>query len=232
MATRPNNEEFMREVDEALRADQMAGFWKRWGLWLIVAVLLVLAAFGGWMWWQSRENAKAEAAGETFSGALTDLEAGRRQGIEAKLAPLTTSETDGYRAVSQLTLAAVKLQAGDLKGAAAGYRAVAEDETLPKPYRDLALVRWTAAEYDTLRPQQVIDRLGRLAQKGSPWFGSAGEMVAAAYLASNRPKQAGPLFAAIAGDEAVPESIRQRAVQMAGVLGVDAVADAGGDGAE
>ncbi|MGJ8537621.1 MAG: tetratricopeptide repeat protein, partial [Parasphingopyxis sp.] len=36
---------------------------------------------------------------------------------------------------------------------------------------------------------------------------------------------AGALFAQMANDERVPETLRTRAVQMAGVLGVDAVPD-------
>ena len=91
-----------------------------------------------------------------------------------------------------------------------------------QPFRDMALVRQTAVEYDSLQPQQVIDRLRGLADKGSPWLGSAGEMVAVAYLRQNKLKQAGQTFALVAQTDGVPESLRARAVQMAGSLGVDA----------
>jgi hypothetical protein len=47
-------------------------------------------------------------------------------------------------------------------------------------------------------------------------------MVAVAYIRQNQRPQAGTLFGQIARDPGVPETIRQRAVQMAGVLGVDA----------
>jgi hypothetical protein len=45
--------------------------------------------------------------------------------------------------------------------------------------------------------------------------------------------RAAPIFAALAKDEKLPSSIRSRAVQMAGALGVDAVveADVAGAGA-
>ena len=68
----------------------------------------------------------------------------------------------------------------------------------------------------------MIDRLRGLADKNSPWLGSAGEMVAIAYLRLNKPKQAGETYRLIAQTESVPETIRARAVQMAGSLGVDA----------
>ncbi len=56
----------------------------------------------------------------------------------------------------------------------------------------------------------MIDRLGPLAVADSPWFGSAGELVAIAYLEQDKPEQAGPLLVAIAQDEEVPQPIRAR----------------------
>ena len=47
-------------------------------------------------------------------------------------------------------------------------------------------------------------------------------MVAVAYLRQNKLQQAGQTFALIAQTDSVPESLRARAVQMAGSLGVDA----------
>jgi hypothetical protein len=124
--------------------------------------------------------------------------------------------------LAQFTQADVLLQKNDLKGAAAKFAAIAADASLAKPFRDLALIRQTSAEYDTLKPQVVVERLRPLAVPGGPWLGSAGEMVAVAYIRQNQRPQAGTLFGQIARDPGVPETIRQRAVQMAGVLGVDA----------
>ena len=86
---------------------------------------------------------------------------------------------------------------------------------------DTVLIRQTAAEFDSIKPELVVTRLRPLAAKGNPWFGSAGEMVAAAYLKMGKAELAGKMFADIGKDENVPETIRSRAVQMAGSLGVD-----------
>jgi hypothetical protein len=68
----------------------------------------------------------------------------------------------------------------------------------------------------------VITRLEALAKPGEPWFGTAGEMTALAMIKQNKRQQAAQLFAAIARDKGVPETIRARAMQVAGSLGVDA----------
>src|SRR5207244_10457487 len=103
----------------------------------------------------------------------------------------------------------------DAKGAIAAFSSVARDEKIAQPFRDLALIRQTTMEFDVLPPDQVIARMQPLAQKGSPWFGSAGELVAIAQLKAGRPTDAGATFAAIAADAATPASIRSRAAQMA-----------------
>ena len=71
----------------------------------------------------------------------------------------------------------------------------------------------------------MIDRLGPLAQADSPYFGSAGELVAHAYLAQGKNDQAGPLLVAIAQSDDVPQPIRGRTRQLAGLLGFDAIED-------
>src|SRR3546814_4271941 len=78
-------------------------------------------------------------------------------------------------------------RSGDLKKAADVFGAIAADVNVPKEYRDLALVRQTAIQFDSLKPSEVIARLKPLAIAGNPWFPSAGEMTAIAYLNDNKP---------------------------------------------
>lgn len=136
---------------------------------------------------------------------------------------LTKADQPGFAASAQLVKAGVAARKGDGKTAIPLYRAMAADEALDAPYRELALVRQTALEFDSLKPQEIVDRLKPLAVEGSPWFGSAGEMVAIAYMKMRKPDLAGPIFAAMAKDKGVPATIRSRARQMAGLLGIDAV---------
>ena len=224
MALKPvDNESFYREVDEELRRDQMKTYWERFGKLVIAGIVLVLAAIGGFIWWQNQKEVKAGERSETLVSAFDDVAVGRRNAAIPKLDGLIQSGSEGHRAAAMLTKADIAIEAKDLKGAAAIYRQVADDTGLARPYRDLALVRMTAVEFDTLPPQQVIDRLKGLAVAGNPWFGSAGEMVALSHLRLNRPQQAAGIFAAMAKDKKLPDTLRSRATQMAGSLGVDAV---------
>lgn len=218
-----SDEAFLREVEDAVRASDLAHFWKRYGRWLLLALVLGLAAFGGWIYWQNQQLAAAEKQGENFILAVEKLQGGDVKTAKADLLKLTTAEQPGYRAMSKMLLANIAAAEGNGKQAIADYAKVAKDQSLPQTFRDLALIRQTTAEFDALKPQAVIDRLKPLAKPGKPWFGSAGELTAIAYMKMGKEDLAGPIFAQIAKQEDLPETLRSRAQQMAGALGVDTV---------
>ena len=217
-------ESFVREVDENLRRDQMRDLAKSYGKWLVAALVLFLAAVGGYLYWQDRQEKQAIADSETISAALDKLASGNAKGAQADLVPLSDSSNDVTRATALLGRASLALRQNDRKAASDLFKQVAADDGLPQAYRDLATVRLTLTEYDQLKPDEVIARLSPLAQPGKPFFGSAGELVAMAMLAKGDRAGAGQLFAKLAADPQVPQTIRLRAVQIAGSLGVDATA--------
>ncbi|HET7708360.1 MAG TPA: tetratricopeptide repeat protein [Sphingomicrobium sp.] len=225
MALTPDTgETFLREVDENLRRDQMSDFAKRYGGWIIAGVVLFLAAIGGWLYWQDRQVKQAQQESETLAAIYADIAAQNVGNVPQRLKPLEESSNAIVSATARLAQAAVALERNDRPAALAKYRDVAADDGLPPAYRDLATIRATALEFDSLKPEQVIERLAPLTKAGEPWFGSAGELTAMAYLKQGQKAKAGKLFADIAADSQVPPTIRTRAVQLAGTLGVDATA--------
>ena len=215
---------FLREVDENLRRDQLQDIARKYGAWIIAAVVLLLAATGGWIYWQDRQEKAAAQDSEALAQIYTDVGAGRVANVPQRLDALATDKSGALKASAMLARAAVAIEQNDRATATAKFHQIAADDDLPQPYRDLGLVRATAMEFDTIRPEQVIARLQPLTKPGNPWFGSAGELTAMALVKQGKKLEAGRLFAAIAADQQVPASIRARSVQIAGTLGVDASA--------
>ena len=227
MALSPNDgETFLKEVDDELRKEQVNNFVTRYGWWLAAALVLFLGAIGGWLWWQARQEAATAAEAEKLVEALQSIEAGNRAAAAPKIADLSRSGVEGYRAAALFARANSETQAGNMPAAIATLRAIADDQNLDETYRQAALIRRTALEFDTIAPQEVIRRLGPLANAGSAWVGAAGEMVGAAYLKMNRPDLAGPVFVRIARQDGVPEPVKARAGHLAASLGFDVNAPA------
>jgi len=219
-----SNDTFLREVDENLRRDQIQSFLKKYGTWIVLGVILFLAAIGGWMYWEQRQNKQSAEQSEQLHAIFNDIAQKRQQTVPQRLQKLAESNGDVVRASAILTDAALALENNDRTSAIAKYRELTNDKGLPQVYRDVGTIRLTALEFDTLKPEEVITRLEPLAKAGNPWFGSAGEMTALAMLKQGKKVEAGRLFGQIAADNQVPSSIRARAVQVAGTLGVDASA--------
>ncbi|MFL6721498.1 MAG: tetratricopeptide repeat protein [Sphingomonas sp.] len=223
MAQPPDiGETFLREVDENLRRDQLRDFFKAYGNWLIAAVVLFLAASGGFIWWKQHQVQRSEAQVEQLASIYQDIGSGNAAQAPQQLEKLSDKGSKAVRASALFARAALALQQSDSKSATATYKSIADDSSLPKPYRDAALIRETAIEFDQLPPQDVIARLQPLTRTGEPWFGSAGEMTALALVKQGKRQEAGQLFAAIAKDRTVPQTVRERAAQLAGTLGVEA----------
>lgn len=215
----------LREVDEAVRQDEFADFGKKYGRPLLAAVTLGLAGFGGWLWWDGRQEAALEADSEKLVSAMDQIDAGNLDTGTESLRELTGSSNAGARAAALLLQGGTLAQQGNLADAAKAFGDLAADDDAPQAYRDLALVRQVQAQYDAMTPDEVIARLGPLAVPDNAYFGAVGEMVAMAYLDQGKRGEAGALFSRIARNEDVPDSLRSRARQMAGVLGVDAIVD-------
>ncbi|MXO51095.1 tetratricopeptide repeat protein [Erythrobacter gaetbuli] len=216
-------EALLREVDDAVRQGDFESFATSYGKPLLGVLIAGLAAFGGYLWWDNQNEQKMEAQSEALVVALDQLEAGNNA---AALEKLNSMEGEGTAVISaKLLRAGLASEAGNDAEAVKLFGEVADDESAPKVMRDMALLRRVTLQYDDLEPAEVIAALKPLATPGEPLFASAGEIVAHAYLAQGKRAEAGALFGQIARAEGTPEGTRSRVLNMAGILGVDAVDD-------
>ena len=226
-AKRKNAEEeaLLREVDDAVRQGDMENFARRFGWPLLAVFALVMAGFGGYLYWNNHRDAEAAKDAETLTGALDQMQAGNLSTGYEQLEGLASDGEGVARASALMLRAGTALQQGREDEAAEIYAALSTDQKAPEEYRQIATLREIALTYDDMKPADVVARLKPMAVPGEPFFASAAELVAMAYLDQEKNDEAGALFAQLAKDEDAPESLRSRARQMASVLGVDAIED-------
>jgi hypothetical protein len=213
---------FLREVDEALREEQLVSAFKRYAKPVGGILVAGLLALGGYLYWDNSVKNSAALTAERSVMALDRIEAGDVGSAVKDLELLAKDESPGVRAMALMQLAAIAAQQGKDDEAAKKFAAIADDPKLPQPYRDLARVREVSLRFDAMKPEEVIAKLKPLAVPGNAFFGSAGELVGMAYLEQGKPDLAGALFAQIAKDASLPASLRSRMRQMASGLGFDA----------
>lgn len=216
-------EALLREVDDAVRQGDMDQFLSTWGKPLFGLLILGLAAFGGYIYWNNQQEKQLEGASEGLVLALEQLENGNEESALARLEAITG---EGSAVFSAKLLRAGQLAEADKDDEAAELLGeVAADGKAPEALRNLALIRQTALRYDEMKPGEVVAAMQPLAVPGEPFFASAGELLAHAYLAQGKRNEAGALFGEIARHENTPASARVRMLNMAGILGVDAIDD-------
>lgn len=225
MALSPDNPDtFMREVEDAVRADSAQRFLRNFGRPLLALIVIGLMAYGGWLFWQSRQADAAGTRGRTFSTALEAMGAERPKAASDQAAGLARGDDPTYRALALMVQGNAAAARGEATTASARFGAVANDTHVERSLRNVALLRQMLMEFDTLPPATVIARLRHLVATPGPAFASAAELTALAQMKLGNDRAAGLLFKRIAETPGVSESLKSRAVQMAGTLGVDAVA--------
>jgi hypothetical protein len=221
---------FFREVTDDLERDKLKGWWDRYGRTLITGISVGLIALAGYLWWDGRQADARIAQADQYVQAVRDMEVGNMAKAKPVFDELTKNGSKGYQALSGLQMAASALTDGNTAQAVKIYDTMAKNTGLPEPLQQFAQLRSVMVQFDTLKPAESIARLTPLAQQGQPWFGTAGELLAIAYLNNNQQDKARVLFEILAkvprdakgkplANDDVPSSVRGRAAQMVQMLG-------------
>jgi hypothetical protein len=86
---------FLREVDDALRQDEMLGAFKNYGRQIGLVVALGLAIFAGVLWWNHYQASQAGQHGEQMTQALDDVDQGKLVPSDKQLAVLAQGSAPG-----------------------------------------------------------------------------------------------------------------------------------------
>jgi len=203
------NNEFIREVNEEYRRDQVAEIWKRYSGVIIALVILVVAGIGGWRYWESARTAQAEAASQRFDAANRLAQDGKTEEADTAFAALRAEGPSGYALLTRFRLAS-QLSKTDAAAAAGQYDALAGDTAIGDGMRDLARLRAALLRLDAADPAPALSSLQGLAAANGTFRHTAREMLGLAALKRNEVEAAGRWFDQIAADAETPQGLRQR----------------------
>lgn len=209
-----HSETFIREVDEELRRDQLKALWKRFAPLIIgvcVLIVAITAGYRGWIWWEER---RAAQAGDRFMEALAKIEGSSREEGEAELAAIAADSGVGYSALARLRLAGEKASTGAKKEALDAYDAVAAENAVPVPLRDLARIRAALVALDTGDLEGAKERATQLNVAGNAWRHAAREVIGTADYQAGNLQAAREVFAQIQQDAETPPDLWQRSGAM------------------
>lgn len=209
-----DSESFIDEVTEELRRDRLFSLMRRYG-WIPLVIILALVGGAAWFEWQrSSARAEAEARGDAVLAAL-EAEEG-----EARLAALEGLEADGeFAAVLDLLKAAEAQSADDPKGAAETLLGVANDASLPQPWRDLAGLKAVMLGAEAVEPDTRKDLLDRIAASASPMARMAREQQVYLLIETGDREAALAAAQALVEEDGLSRGLQERLLQVIVALG-------------
>lgn len=204
------NDEFIREVDEEYRRDQLAQVWKRYNGIIVGVAVLIVVSVGGWRYWQYTQQTRAQAAAVRYEEALRLSSEDKGQEAQGALEAVVKHDADtGYAMLARFRMAAELGQQNADNGASA-FDALAKDAAVPALWKDLARLRAAWLRLDTAEPAALRQAVEPLAAPTNTWRHSARELLGLSGLKAGDMDYAGRWFDQIAADRETPATLRQR----------------------
>jgi hypothetical protein len=213
--------DIFQEVDEEVRREQFKKLWERYQVYIIAAAVLVVLAVAGWRaydWWETK---KAAEAGAAFEAAIALSEQGKHADAEAAFAKIAEGSTTTYRSLA-LMRAAAELALTDPKAAVAAYDKIAANSSVSAELRDLAGLRAGALLVDSGSFADARQRLEPLAEANHTFKHTARELLALAAWRAGDTAAARHWIEMISTDPGTPPDERNRMEMLSALMASEA----------
>jgi len=203
--------DIFREVDEELRQEKLRSLWKSYGAYLITAMVLIVAAVGGYRFYQSWGQTQSGESGAKYATALRLLGEAKIDQAAPILDDLVESGFGAYPILARFQEAASLARSAKRDEAIALYDAIANDSAIDATFRDLARIRAGFLLVDFATPEDIAERLGDLARDDGIWRHTAREIMALSQYGAGDFAAADEIFDSIMADPAAPARLKSRA---------------------
>jgi hypothetical protein len=217
--------DIFREVDEEVRREKAIKLWERYQLPVIILAVLIVAASTGWRLYQNARVHEAEEAGARYEAAVQLIRDGKTAEADAAFAKIISESSSGYGLLARFKQANALAQTNGA-GAIKLYDGIAADQSVQPVLRDIAQVRAAILALDGADSAEAKRRLEPLTQTGNAFRHIAREFLALMALRDNDYETAGRWLDALVVDTQTPQTMRQRAEVLLGLVASGKPSDA------
>ncbi|MEO1264577.1 MAG: tetratricopeptide repeat protein, partial [Pseudomonadota bacterium] len=185
----------------------------------------LLAALGGYFYYQSYQNDLSERAGRQLTVAQrllqSDKEGDRKKGL-ADLRKLAEDAPGPYAVLVNMRLGGELEADGETADAIAAYKKVVDSPDAEQRFKSLATLRIVSLEATPENWTETKNRITPIAADGSPWKYSAREQLALAAIAADQKDEARTVLLQLIGDRNTPAPLKQRSENLLSLITVAA----------
>ena len=208
---------FIREINEELKNENIKKLWDKYGLHLIVALVVILTLTVSFETIKNWRIKKFEEASNAYAYALA-LQSMDRLDESLNVLQKLGEGNGVYADLAQMQTANILLEQGKNDEALGLLQKIIDDNDSLPQIRDIAVIKLASYKVDTAPADEVRALLQPLMQENSSWKNLAKEIAASLALKEKNEAEAQRLFNEIIADPQASEAARSRAKDILSVL--------------
>jgi hypothetical protein len=214
-----NSDEFIREVDEAVRQDRWLRLWKHYGTYIAGGAIAIVIGTGAGVAWRNYQASERLEDARRYAAAEELLRQDRPAEAAAAFLELAEEAGGGYDVVARLRAAEAQIKAGEDDAAAASLDRLSESEDAAPVYRELGDLLALQQAFEGTDGSALSGRLAELTEANAPWRYSALELQALAQLRAGETEAARRTLETLLADPLTPANLSRRAAELMAALG-------------
>ncbi len=214
-----NSDEFIREVDEAVRQDRWLRLWKQYGTYIAGGAIAIVIGTGAGVAWRNYQASERLEDARRYAAAEELLRQDRPAEAAAAFLELAEEAGGGYDVVARLRAAEAQIEAGEDAAAAASLDRLSESDDAAPVYRELGDLLALQQAFEGTDGSALSGRLADLTEANAPWRYSALELQALAQLRAGETEAARRTLETLLADPLTPANLSRRAAELTASLG-------------
>ena len=212
------NDAVFRELEDEMRRERLAALGKRYGVYIALVAVVIIAGVAGSQIWQSWSQSSAEAAGDDYMAAIALVEAGKMDEATQALGGLAETAPSGFATLASLSEAGVLLKQDKRAEALAIFDRIAEERSQDPLLSNLARLQAASLKLGEADFTEMENRLKPLMGEQSPWRFRASELLANAALDAGKVDEARKLVSPLLADPNLSRGSSERVERLMSMI--------------
>ncbi len=211
-------EAFIREVTEEVKNDNLKQMWEKYGLYIILLVVLAITGAVSFEGFKSWRRTQSETWSDTYAYALNLENQGK---YDESLKVLEQMEKTGgniYSDIARLQTANILLEQGKNDEAVKILEEISADKSINKKLRDVSIIKLASYKLDNAPREEIDALLQPLIKENGSWTNIAKEMTAMAAIRDGKIDEAQAIYNEILNTPNLPDGLKMRVQDMLSVL--------------
>lgn len=207
---------FIKEVDEEVHNDELKVFWNKYGLFVILFVVLAVCAAVSFETIKNWRDRQYQAQTENYLAAVQNAE--NTENTIKALEKIAAGDNGLYSELARVQIATVLMDQGKTAEAEEMLQSITENEELSPRVTHLAAVKLATYKIDTASAEEIDALLQPVAQSGDSWSPLAQELLAMTAIRDGRIEDARTIYNNLLQNPEISANFKNRIQDMLSAL--------------